>query len=351
MHRYFLDVISGRRRGLVAGALRGGAAVASLGYAWAVARRNRLYDVGVTQVMPAGVPVVSVGNITTGGTGKTPVVAWIVEQLRAHGRRPGILSRGYRALDGEENDEKRLLDLLCPGVPHVQGADRVAGASRAVKEHGCDVLVLDDGFQHRRLARDLEIVLIDALNPWGYGRLLPRGLLREPAASLQRADVVVITRADLASRDALAALRSEIARHTTAETMEGVFAADRLISSSGARLDLARAQGRRAAAFCGIGNPDGFAATLAASGLAVAPAAFRAFGDHHHYTSADVEAIGRWARDRSAELLLTTRKDLVKLTGTEIAGIPLWAVEIAFRPRPEEPLLRQLRELPGFRVP
>jgi tetraacyldisaccharide 4'-kinase len=351
MDRYFLDVISGRRGGVVAAALRGGAALCEPVYGLAVHLRNQRYARGAARVVRAGVPVVSVGNITTGGTGKTPVVAWIVERLRALGRRPGILSRGYRSLDGLENDEKRLLELLCPGVPHVQGADRVVGASRAVKEHGCDVLVLDDGFQHRRLARDLDIVLVDALNPWGYGRLLPRGLLREPAASLKRAQLVIITRADLAAGEAITALRQEICRLTNAETLEGVFAAEHLTSNSGERLELALARGRRAAAFCGIGNPAGFAATLAASGLEVAADAFRAFADHHHYNSAEAEALGRWARGLKAELLLTTRKDLVKLPGTEIAGIPLWGVEITFRPRPEDRLLQKLLELPGFRVP
>jgi tetraacyldisaccharide 4'-kinase len=345
MDQFFLDVISGRRRGLTAGALRGALALCAPLYGLAVAVRNRRFDRRAEKVHHAGVPVVSVGNMTTGGTGKTPAVAWIVNRLREFGRRPGILSRGYRTLDGQENDEKRLLDQLCPGVPHLQGRDRVATAARAVREHGCDVFVLDDGFQHRRLHRDLDIVLIDALNPWGYGRLLPRGLLRERPAALRRAHVVIVTRANQLSAAEIARLRAEIARRTSADILESRFEPAGLVNAAGERLDLSAARGRRVAAFCGIGNPAGFRATLRDAGVTIDEDLFRVFPDHHHYSPDDCSVITDVARCSGAELLLTTRKDLVKVRETRLDGIPLWAVEIAFQPTPTEALPRRLEAL------
>jgi tetraacyldisaccharide 4'-kinase len=345
MDQFFLDVISGRRRGLTAGALRGALALCAPLYGLAVAVRNSRYDRGAARVHHAGVPVVSVGNITTGGTGKTPTVAWIVNRLRELVRRPGILSRGYRSLDGQENDEKRLLDQLCPGVPHLQGPDRVATAARAIREHGCDMLVLDDGFQHRRLHRDLDIVLIDALNPWGYGRLLPRGLLRERPASLRRAHLIVITRADQSPSEGITSLRAEIARYTSVEIVDSRFEPTGLVNAAGERLDLSVARGRRVAAFCGTGNPAAFRATLQHAGVTIDEALFRVFPDHHHYTREECPAVANFARHGGADLLLTTRKDLVKVRETALDGIPLWAVEIAFRPGPVEPLMQRLQAL------
>ena len=126
------------------------------------------------------VPVVIIGNITVGGTGKTPFVAWLANWFHDNEVRVTILSRGYRSVSGDVNDEKMVLDQLCPDVPHVQNPNRVEAAITARRDHAAQLLILDDGYQHRRLSRDLDIVLIDAINPWGYGALLPRGLLREP---------------------------------------------------------------------------------------------------------------------------------------------------------------------------
>ncbi|MGE0376761.1 MAG: tetraacyldisaccharide 4'-kinase, partial [Planctomycetaceae bacterium] len=191
---HFLDLISGRRRGVVAAMLRGALTLGIPAYGAAVRARNCLYDMGLRRIHDAGIPVVSVGNLTTGGTGKTPVVAWAAEWFRSHDVRPCLVSRGYRLLEAGGNDEQRVLAQLCPQVPHVQNRDRVAAARIAVRLHDADVVILDDGFQHRRLARDLDIVLIDTTNPWGYGHLLPRGLLRELPSALRRADLVVLTR-------------------------------------------------------------------------------------------------------------------------------------------------------------
>ncbi|MCA1685652.1 MAG: tetraacyldisaccharide 4'-kinase, partial [Planctomycetia bacterium] len=204
----FLRIVRGRTAGPLAGAARVGLRLASFGASLGVLLRNLGYDRGRLAVARAAVPVVSVGNLTLGGTGKTPMVEWVARWYRRRGVRVAILSRGYRRDgSGGVNDEAMVLEENLPDVPHLQDPDRVKIAGVAVEELGSELLVLDDGFQHRRLARDLDLVLLDALEPFGLGRLFPRGLLREPVRSLRRADLVVLTRADLVTADALRAIR------------------------------------------------------------------------------------------------------------------------------------------------
>ncbi len=326
--RSFLDVISGRRRGVAAALTRGLLSLAAPLYRIAMALRNWLFDAGWLTVQRAEVPVVSVGNITTGGTGKTPVVAWLANWCRSAGHPPILISRGYRALDEVGNDELRVLDQLCPGVPHLQGRDRCQVATRAVAEQRPDVLILDDAFQHRRLARDLDIVLIDALNPWGYGRLLPRGLLREPLSALRRADLIVLTRIDQVPAADANRLRERIREHCSAAVVELRFRPQSLLSLSGDRRALSDLQGQNVIAISGIGNPDGFRQTLQAAGFDLGENRFRSFPDHHHYTTSDLREIAAWGQSCSATALVTTQKDLVKLEGWQDELLPVWAVTI-----------------------
>jgi tetraacyldisaccharide 4'-kinase len=320
------DLISGRSRGPVASLARGGLAAAGVFYGAAVRARNLAYDTGLLATHTAPIPVVSVGNLTAGGTGKTPIVAAVVEWFTSHGIRPAILSRGYRAHAGDVNDETLVLDQLCPGVVHLQSADRVGSARTACERHAAQVLILDDGFQHRRLARDLDIVLIDALDPWGAGRLLPRGLLREPRSSLRRATAVIITRADQCTREEKTRLIHELRRLWRDEPpIEAVFRPTGLLNSEGSRVEVASLG--PAAAFCGIGNPEGFRRTLGDAGVSPI-AAFRAFPDHHHYSDRDLADLERWAREQSAAALVTTQKDLVKIPHSTLGGLPLWALAV-----------------------
>lgn len=322
----FRKLISGQRRGPRAALARTGLTGLSLFYALGAAARNLAYDAGWLPSYKAPVPVVSLGNITAGGTGKTPVAAWLANWFETRGVKAGLLSRGYRALAEGANDERLVLDRLCPGVPHVQNADRVAGAKDAVREHGCEVLILDDGFQHRRLARDLDIVLIDALNPWGYGHLLPRGLLREPLSALRRADLIFLTRADQCSREQRSAILTRLQSvRGNADCVEIGFPAGGLVNHSGAAADLTALSGKRVLAFCGIGNPDGFRQTMRGAGL---DAELRAFPDHHHYGEVDLRDLERAARESEAVACVTTQKDLVKIRQDSLAGVPLWAVQI-----------------------
>lgn len=324
----FRELISGRRRGVGATLLRGVLSALSLGYAAGVGLNGLAYRWGLKRSHRAAVPVVSIGNLTTGGTGKTPVVAYVVDRLRELEARPAILSRGYRADETGVNDERRVLDTLCPGVLHLQGRDRVASAETAVREHDANVLVLDDGFQHRRLARDLDVVLVDALVPWGFGHLLPRGLLRERLRALRRADLVVVTRVDQADRSALDVIGETIERHRGRGPDASIaFPPRTLVSSDGTTRDLAELRGVPVTAFCGIGNPEAFRKSLEAGGLVVRH--LQPFPDHHHFNATDLESIESDANAHGAAAVLCTEKDLVKVPTPTIGDVPLHAVRIA----------------------
>jgi tetraacyldisaccharide 4'-kinase len=325
-HEAYLRLIQGRTHGLPAALARAALSSAAIGYRAAIAVRNGGYNRGWLKVHRAGVPVVSVGNLTVGGTGKTPMVEWVARWYRRHEKRVVILSRGYRQVQGL-NDEGRVLEENLPDVPHLQDADRVRSAQIAVEELEAELLVLDDGFQHRRISRDLDLVLIDALDPFGTGRLLPRGLLREPLASLRRADLVVLSRADLVAPSERAAIRAEAERRAgSIRLIEARHAPLDLVDAEGEASSLDSLAGRRVAAFCGIGNPEGFRRTLAP--LCSSLCDLLIFPDHHDYTAADVDSLADWAREREANLVLTTQKDLVKLRSAQLGPVPLRALRI-----------------------
>ncbi len=280
------------------------------------------YERGWLARVAVPVPVVSVGNLTAGGTGKTPCVAFLARKLGVRGRRVGILSRGYgapRNAPRRENDEARWFEATLPGVERVQDPDRVAGALELLSR-GVDVILLDDGFQHRRLARDLDLVLVDATRPWGLPppsgggapvqACLPRGLLREPPAALARADALVLTRTDQLATRELDALRAELERIAPGRPLLcGVHRPVRLCGPDGQMLALAELLGREVDLLSAIGNPEAFQRTL--EGLGARVASHRVFPDHHLYSSADLTGLGvggRW--------LVTTEKDAVKLAGS-----------------------------------
>ncbi len=326
MEQFARGVMSGRKRGLAASILRTGLWAAQWPYRFGVLFKNFAFDFGLREPFEVGVRVISVGNLTTGGTGKTPVVAFLANWFRDAGAQVGLLSRGYKSLDAAANDEKLVLDQLCPGVPHWLNADRIDSAKRAVID-GCTLLILDDAFQHRRIHRDLDIVLIDATNPWGYGHCLPRGMLREPIANIERADLVVVTRTDQISAEELTAIRAELVRRNHIGTViEVSFRPSRLINSAGQTKPFVELAGQRVFGFCGIGNPDSFERTLRQLGPEVV--GFESFPDHHHFTSDDLVRLGEQAKSANADVLLTTHKDLVKIPDTGLGGRPLWAVQI-----------------------
>ena len=326
----FRRLVDGSQRGAAATLARAGLAALALPYATAVTIRNVAYDCGIAATRWAAVPVVSVGNLTLGGTGKTPLVAWVAGRCVAAGRRPAIVSRGYGAARGQMSDEAADLALVLPGVPHVADRDRVAAAAEAVAR-GADAIVLDDGFQHRRLARDLDIVAVDATDPFGCGHIFPRGLLREPLAGLRRAHAVVLTRADAVDADRRHALMDalgDICRKSGPQVWaEATHAPRRLRTATNEHLPLEALRGRRVAAFCGIGNPAAFRLALERLGADLFD--FRTYPDHHAYSAADTATLASWASTARADLVVTTLKDLVKVRTESLGGIQLAALEIA----------------------
>lgn len=324
---HYLRVVSGEARGLGPALERLGLRAASVPYGLIVRLRNAAYQHGWMSSERVPAPVVSVGNLTTGGTGKTPCVEYVARFYRNLDRRVAILSRGYGGAGGR-NDEALVLEENLPDVPHLQGADRVALARAAIEELESEVLVLDDGFQHRRLARDLDLVLIDATAPWGHGYLLPRGLMREPPNSLRRADGIVLTRCDQTPAEQRERLHQTLGRIAPrVPVVETTHRAVELSNSEGesAPLDLLR-EGP-VAALCGIGNPEAFRRSLLDLGARLQD--FRVYPDHHGYSREDVAELHRWAgRLPSGTAIVTTQKDLVKLRLSRLEDRPLWCLRI-----------------------
>ncbi|MBX3414916.1 MAG: tetraacyldisaccharide 4'-kinase [Pirellulales bacterium] len=322
----FYELASGRRRGVGASLTRAALRVAETPYALAMSWRNRRYDRGRAEMHRLSVPVVSVGNITMGGTGKTPMVAWLARWYRRDFIRVALVSRGYGATISR-NDEALELEQLLPDVPHVQNADRVAASRMAIEEFETQLILLDDGFQHRRLARDLDIVLLDALEPFGFRHVFPRGILREPLSGLRRAGVLALSRADLVDAERRRAIKAEARRHAPdALWIECRHAPGGFRSAVGREASLDSLRGKRVGAFCGLGNPAGFRRTLELAGMEIA--AWREFPDHHNYTRDDVESLRRWTASEQIEAVLCTHKDLVKIELDQLGAAPLWALSI-----------------------
>lgn len=328
----FHALVSGRSRGWRPALARVGLSAASGPYAAAVWLRNRLYDRGWKQTQRAAVPVISVGNLTLGGTGKTPCVEYLARFYRERDVRLAILSRGYKGERGR-NDEAMVLEENLPDVPHLQGTDRIALAATAVEELEAELLILDDGFQHRRLGRDLDVVLLDATNPWGHGRHFPRGLLRESPCELRRAGVVMLTRCDQMPDEDVRALETKARKFAPdAPVVATEHAPVEWLQHDAPSRPVETLLGRPVVAFCGLGNPDAFRRTL--RDLGCVPKEFRSFPDHHGYTRADLESLRDWARRQPADAVLaTTQKDLVKLRTARIGERDLFALRIGLRVR------------------
>ena len=314
-------IISNTRRGPVTSLIRSLLAVAASFYALIIVLRNKLYDRGWLKSHKLSVPVVCVGNITAGGTGKTPMVIWLCRFFLARDIKPAILSRGYKADDEDGNDEIQLLRRTLPDVPVVIDSDRLRGGRTALADHQAQVLIMDDGFQHRRLRRDLDIVMIDCTCPFGYDYLLPRGLLREPKTQLHRADIAILSRCDLIEQNKLDELTRQIQQilDNTALTDKATpkiiahsrYEPNALFTSDGEKNDLDRLRGKKVLAFCGIGNPLAFVATLRK--LEIEVVREHIFDDHHCYTEQDCKFLRAIFTENDYDAMVTTEKDWVKI--------------------------------------
>ncbi|MDA8125525.1 MAG: tetraacyldisaccharide 4'-kinase [Deltaproteobacteria bacterium] len=295
----------------------------SLPYGIAMAARNRLYDGGILRQERLPCRVISVGNLTVGGTGKTPMVIFLANLLKTRGRRPAVLSRGYGGSaqgpvnvvsDGnricmnwrEAGDEPALIARAIEGVPVLTGPARALTGRTALERFGADCLILDDGFQHRALHRDLDIVLIDAARPFGNGYILPRGPLRESPQELRRAHLIVRTGSAEGSVDA--SLLPDLPLPSFRGTHQPVALVE---ADTGRVRPLADLQGRKVCAFAGIGRPESFRKSLTELGADIK--AFRAYPDHHPYASADLDLLRQLAGETGADRIVTTEKDGVRL--------------------------------------
>lgn len=311
------------------------------GYRGLLAVRETLYGLGVLQSRRLACPVISVGNLTVGGTGKTPTVELAVRTLQDAGRAAGVVSRGYRRrtkgllivadpsgirLDPmAAGDEPFLLARRLPGTPVVVGENRYQAGRICVERFGVQALVLDDAFQHRTLHKDLEVVTVTGDTPWGNGHLFPRGPLREPLSALARAHLVVVT-----------GPQDSAGMHRIVETVNAHNPAGGVVTAwyepvecwavSGALPPrVTELRDLRLYAFAGIARPQNFARTLAELGVRIA--GFAEFADHHWYTPRDVEGLADAARASGAQALITTEKDAVRCLG-RAPRVPLWALAV-----------------------
>jgi tetraacyldisaccharide 4'-kinase len=329
----FKETMDGSDRSPSAAMLRAAAGCAEPVYSTIMRLRNAMYDSGVLASRPLGRPTISIGNITTGGTGKTPVVRWLCKRLSESGQHPVVLIRGYKeTVDGISDEQKLLVDS---GITVVANPDRLRSAADAMKDHpATTVFILDDGMQHRRARRDFDLVLVHAAEPFGFNRIFPRGLLREPLTGLARADGVLITHADKVDAAALSEIASVIHRYNNRAV---IYQCDHVVQA-----DLA---GKKYFAFCGIGSPASFFTNL--KSLGGERVGTQAFEDHHDYVEADLAKLATNATSAGAELLVTTAKDWVKLERfADKLTFPIIRAELSlrFRPGDEDQLLTAIRE-------
>ena len=344
-----------------------GIILAPMGALYSAITRARLalYRRGALPTHKINSPVISVGNITTGGTGKTPLVEWVARTAESFGRKPCVLTRGYGREDAgkrvivsdgervladakEGGDEPRLLAETLRGIAAVvSDADRVSAARWAAENLKSDLFILDDGFQHLRLARDLDLVAVDATNPWGGGRLLPAGRLREPLKGLKRADLLILTRAEQAAdvdslrkqAERLSGGRPVILSRTRTRAVR--LLDETMMRGNALEVPSHPSPSRPVAAFCAVGNPSAFFAHLRADGFVLNHT--RAFPDHYVYKQADVDALAAEAKRLGAGALVTTVKDAVKLRSLDFE-LPCYVLDIELTFDDEEKLTGMLRE-------
>ena len=287
--------------------------ILSLCYALAIFVRALLYKFGIFKAENVPMKVISVGNLTLGGTGKTPFVICLANIIEGTLKKSvSVLIRGYGW------DEQAMLKKKLPDVPILVGEDRVKSAHRAIKLYGSNTAILDDGFQHWEMSRDLDIVLVDSRLPFGNGRLFPRGILREPMSAIARADIVVFTKVNSRAVD-IDALRSDLTKINEKLTFLEAIHKPKYFYDVKMRkdLDLSFVKGKRAILLSSIGDPSYFEETIRA--LSANIVEHIAFGDHHNYSQSDARFVMKRCSERTFDFIITTEKDAVKLSRMSIS--------------------------------
>jgi len=337
---YYIDLVKGKRKGVPEALFSFLLLLPSFGYGFFVRLTLSCYETGLLKSYKPDCRTISVGNISWGGTGKTPLVEAIAKFFKEKGKKPAVLIRGYG------NDEVYMLRSKLKDIPILAGRDRIKTAKQAQNSHAADVIILDDGFQHWRLERDLDIVLIDAGSPFGNKRFIPGGSLREPLSSLRRADVFVLTRIKQA-KEGIEPIRKELHRYNPqAAIYEAIHLPNSLYKlASGEKLELSAIRGRRIGALCAIGSPESFKETLDSLGAEVALKFY--FSDHYQYTKEDLQRIAKECLKEQVQTIITTEKDASKLAALlKSARLDLELLVLGVEPKiikQEEAFYRQLQ--------
>jgi len=325
---YIYKVVTGRRCGIIPTLIRIMLLPLSWFYCLLVMACRFCYERGILKSKRLPCVVISVGNIVAGGTGKTPAVIALAQLLQDASIRVAVISRGYRSTlrgqftvisDGEKTlvspeeagDEAYLLARSLEGVPILIGKKRFEVGLEAIKRWKVDVIILDDGFQYWKLVRDLDIVTVDATQPFGTNRILPSGTLRESKSALRHADIILLTRVDQASNlnSVYTQIRKYAIRQPIVESLHAPYSLRPIGSTEILELDIL--EGKNVLAVCGIGNPDSFISTLRS--LKTGRITLLDFPDHHEYTLADIKLILKKAEADRVDFIITTEKDEQKL--------------------------------------
>jgi tetraacyldisaccharide 4'-kinase len=318
----------------------------SLLYGVAVLARVRAYACGQLKPNRLRAAVVSVGNLTVGGVGKTPMVLWLAEKFIAQGRRVAILTRGYRGSDGTSDEVELLRSRLKERAVVAVGADRFVIGSELEARRAVDIFILDDGFQHLQLARDVDILLMDSSRSLTGESLLPAGLLREPISAMGRADALVFTRAE--TQQGIAAAVSQLNSYPVFTAATRLLGFRRLGSSDAALLTAEQIGAGPFFAFCGLGNPQQFFRDLETWKSSVNGQSI--FPDHHKYSAADAAKLERAAEAANARALITTEKDAKNLAGVTLQGYPVFVAVIDIEVSQEEDFLSLIHSKIARRV-
>lgn len=306
MRTYFRLLAENRQKGFLANALCPVAAGASLLYGFGSGILQNLYRAGILPRRKIALPVISVGNITWGGAGKTPFVEYLARKIVESHKVPMILSRGY------DMDEVEQMKHHLPQAIIAVGADRFRAAEEALKTRKADIVLLDDGMQHWPLERDLDVAVINSLNPFGNGHLIPRGILREPVQALNRASLIILTHINLIAPAELTQLKEKLARIAPHASICEAYLEPLFFyrASKRKRVSLDRLQNQRVATFSGVGTPRSFQLLL--SRCSIRPTRNFEFSDHHHFTDIELAEVKRVSESASVEEIITTEKDFYR---------------------------------------